>query len=298
MAFGGYLGSLTGLAPKAGAIVVVVLLAVVAAVGVRESVLLAAAITVIEVATLVVVAAFGLPKVIDAPLISTITTAGDDGLISPILAGAVVAFFAFIGFESLANMAEETVDPARTAPRAIAWTLGISVTIYVVLAAIAVILPDRAAIVESDAPMAALFEAVSGRGADLVATVGSLAMTNGILVQMVMASRVLYGMANERLLPAALAPLGRVSPSHQTPVRATVTVAVVVVVLVILVPLGRLARITSLVTLLVFALVNLALFQLGRRGDGPMHRWRFVGAGGAALALSLALWELWTIGPG
>jgi len=295
LAFGGYVKSLIGVPSIVGALAIIAVVAVVASFGVRESVLLAAGVTLIEVGTLVVVAIFGLPKLVDAPLMSTVFTSGQDGFASPILAGAVIAFFAFIGFEDIANMAEETIDPRRTAPRAIAWTLGISIVVYVLLACIAIVLPERSAIVASDAPMATLFEVVSGRGSDVVATVASLAMTNGILVQIVMASRVLYGMAGEGLLPSRLAPLGKVHSSRRTPVRATVAVCCVVAVLVSLVPLGQLARITSLVTLCVFSLVNLALFTLGRREGGQLGRWRYVGLFGMVLTVSLASWELWGI---
>ena len=295
LAFGGYVKSLIGVPSVVGALAIIAVVAVVASFGVRESVLLAAGVTLIEVGTLVVVAIFGLPKLVDAPLVSTVFTSGQDGFTSPILAGAVIAFFAFIGFEDIANMAEETIDPRRTAPRAIAWTLGISIVVYVLLACIAIVLPERSAIVASDAPMATLFEVVSGRGSDVVATVASLAMTNGILVQIVMASRVLYGMAGEGLLPSRLAPLGKVHSSRRTPVRATVAVCCVVAVLVSLVPLGQLARITSLVTLCVFSLVNLALFTLGRREGGQLGRWRYVGLFGMVLTVSLASWELWGI---
>lgn len=292
LAFGGYVGSLTGLPTIIGALIIICVVALVASFGVRESVLLAAGVTLIEVGTLVVVAIFGLPKLVDAPVLTTVFTAGNEGFASPILAGAVVAFFAFIGFEDIANMAEETVDPKRTAPRAIAWTLGISIVVYVLLACIAIVLPERADIVASDAPMATLFEAVSGRGADMVATVASLAMTNGILVQIVMASRVLYGMAGEGLLAAPLVPLGKVHPTRQTPVRATVVVCGAVAVLVCLVPLGQLARITSLVTLGVFSLVNLALFVIGRRDRSGLGAWTYVALFGMIITLALAIWEL------
>jgi amino acid transporter len=292
LAFGGYLRSLTGVPTTIGVLGIIALVVVVAALGVRESVLAAAAVTLIEVGTLVVVAIFGLPKLADGALVDTVLTQSGDGFVSPVLGGAVIAFFAFIGFEDIANMAEETVDPRRTAPRAIAWTLGISIVIYVLLASIAVVLPGRTEIVESDAPVAALFEQVGGRGSDVVSTVASLAMTNGILVQIVMASRVLFGMASERLLPGPLNGLGKVDAERRTPVRATLAVASVVCVLVVLVPLGRLARITSLFTLGVFTLVNLALYLIGRREASELRRWRYVGLVGAGLAAALAVWEL------
>jgi len=291
LAFGGYLGSLLDIPARVGAVGIVVVVAMVASAGVRESVFVAASVTLLEVGTLVVVVIFGLPDLGNGRLGETVFSS-DAGLVQPVLAGAVVAFFAFIGFEDIANMAEETVDPERTAPRAIAWTLGISVAIYVLLASIAVVQPDRQALVDSDAPMATLFEQVSGRGSDVVATVASLAMTNGILVQVVMASRVLYGMSREALLPAALSPLGVVHQRTGTPMRATVLLSSTIVLLVLIVPLGPLARVTSLLTLGVFSLVNLGLFAIGRRESGSLHAWRFVGAAGAVLALLLAGWEV------
>lgn len=292
LAFGGYLRSLLGTPTVVGALGIVAVVALVGCLGVRESVIAAAVVTLIEVGTLVVVAILGFPKLVEADIMSTVFESGDGAFAGPILSGAVVAFFAFIGFEDIANMAEETVDPARTAPRAIAWTLGISIAVYVLLACIAVVLPNRSDIVNSEAPMAALFTEVSGRGGNAVSTVASLAMTNGILVQIVMASRVLFGMAKEHLLPAPLIRLGRVSETRQTPVIATVVVATAVSVLVILVPLGRLARLTSLVTLGVFTMVNLALFLLGRRPGSELRSMRYVGLIGALCAVALAAWEL------
>jgi len=296
LAFGGYVRSLFNTPTIVGALLIVALVGIVAIFGVRESVTVAAVVTAIEIGTLIVVAIYGLPRLADGSSITTMFTAEADGFASPILAGAVLAFFAFIGFEDIANMAEETVDPQRAAPRAIAWTLGISIAIYVVLASIAVLLPNRQEIASADAPMTALYEGVGGRGSDLVSTVASLAMTNGILAQVMMSARMLFGMASERLLPAPLQPLGVVNRRRKTPVRATLLVCGIVAILVLLVPLGRLARVTSLFTLVVFTLVNLALYMLARRPDSRMHAWRFVGLFGALLTTALALWELFNLG--
>ena len=209
---------------------------------------------------------------------------------TPVLSGAVVAFFAFIGFEDIENMAEETVEPRRTAPRAILLTLAITMVIYVLLAVIAVLAPNRDAIADSDAPLAALFEEISGVSPEPVAAIAATAMINGILVQIVMASRVLYGMAGEGLIPAAL---GVVHPKRRTPARATVLVVVTIIVLATIFPLVRLAQTTSLVTLTVFAMVNSALYFIGRRGEhADLYRWRWLGLVGAVLATALAIWQI------
>ena len=115
-------------------------------------------------------------------------------------------------------------------------------------------------------------------------------MVNGILVQIVMASRVLYGMAREDLLPSYFA---QVDPVRHTPVRATRIVSVVILVLALFLPLVGLAKAPSVVTLGVFTLVNLSLFVLGLRSEHPeLTRWRWHGLLGAALAFALGAWQI------
>ena len=162
--------------------------------------------------------------------------------------------------------------------------------VYLLLALLAVSLPDRAAITESDAPMSEIFEMVSGFDGAPIATIASFAMLNGILVQMVMASRVLYGMASDGQIHKSFA---AVHPKYHTPAFATAVVASVVIVLALLFPLVRLARVTSIVTLTVFTLVNLALYRIGASRPGTsMHRWRWNGLIGATVAAGLAIYDI------
>ena len=291
LAFAGYAGTLVPLPSPLLVVVVVALLAAIAWWGVRESVIFAALVTVLEVGTLVVVVAFGLPLLGDtARLAAAFTPTADLAAMAPVLSGAVIAFFAFIGFEDIENMAEETLDPVRTAPRAILLTLGITVAIYIALAAVAVMAPGRDAIASSPAPLAVLFETISGMDGKPIAAIAAIAMINGILVQIIMAARVLYGMANEGLLPVFFA---RVDPVHRTPARATWLVAAVIIVLALFFPLLRLAETTSLVTLSVFALVNLSLFAIGTRmPETGLRAWRWWGLFGAAVSFALAAWQV------
>ncbi|WP_422039164.1 APC family permease [Roseibium sp.] len=266
-------------------------LSVVAWYGVRESVVFAAAVTLIELGTLLVVIAFGAPLLTDLPEVArTLSPVLNIAVLSGILSSSVLAFFAFIGFEDMINMCEETVAPERTVPRAIFWTLGITLFVYALLAIIAALAEGREAIVASPAPMARVFEAVSGLSGKPVAAAASIAMVNGILVQIVMASRVLYGMGNEGLAPRWFS---NVDPGRQTPARATVFVAAMVLLLALFFPLVQLASATSLVTLGVFALVNLALFRLGtRERSGNLHQRRWWGLAGVLLCLSIAGFQL------
>jgi amino acid transporter len=286
LAFTGYAGSVVAVPASVLLLAVVGGLTGIAAWGVRESVAFAALITILEVGTLMVITVSGAPLLANLPPVGNLlgVGAGWHGF-APVVAGSILAFFAFIGFEDIENMAEETVDPTRTAPRAILWTLGITVVVYVSLALVAVSLPDRASVAGSPAPLAVLFESVTGFSGRPVAVLAAIAMVNGILIQIVMAARVLYGMANEGLVPAWF---GAVHPLRQTPMRATLAVAAMIMVLALTFPLVALAEATSYVILGVFAMVNLALFALGARAEHPtLRRWRWWGILGAALCAAI-----------
>jgi basic amino acid/polyamine antiporter, APA family len=292
LAFAGYVGAVASLPESVSLIGVLALLSAVAWAGVRESVGFAALITVLEVGTLVVVSAAGLPMIGQPGVIDRILSLpADAGAWSSVFAGAFVAFFAFIGFEDIENMAEETRDPHRAVPQAIILTLIVSVAIYGLVAVVAVALPERAAFAASKAPLALLFERTTGTSGAPVAVMASIAMINGILVQIVMASRVLYGMANEGMIPAAIGVLDR---RRQTPLRAIILVAAAAGMFALFVPLLQLAELTSLVMLLVFATVNLSLFLIGRRDGAPavLRRWRYWGLVGAFVSVGLVVAEL------
>ncbi len=289
LAFAGYVSTLVAVPERVAAVGVVAILCLVAWWGVKESVILAAVVTVLEVATLLVIVGFGIPF-LEADAIAPSFNLFADGAIGPVFAGAGIAFFAFIGFEDIANMAEETIDPRRAAPRAIAWTLGVTVIAYVALAMVAASLSNRSEITESSAPMTVVFSEVSGLNSAPVATIASFAMVNGILVQIVMAARVLYGMAGDGQLPGALAVVDKV---HRTPARATMLVGCAIVVLTVFFPLVTLARATSIITLSVFALVNIALVRLTRTHPALARtRWLVNGLLGAVASASLGAWQV------
>lgn len=290
LAFAGYAGTLVPLPAPLLAVGLVAVLAGVAAWGIRESLWFAATITVLEVGTLAVIAVMGLPSITEASLVADLTAFPSDRAgIGLLLAATAIAFFAFIGFEDIVNLAEETKRPERTLGPAIAITLGLSTLLYVVIAAIAAAVPDRAAISDSDAPLADLFAIVTALPAAPVSVIAAISMVNGILVQLVMASRVLYGMAGDGLLPAWI---GKVSPTRRTPVRATFLVAAIIAALMFAAPMVELAQATGYITLAVFAAVNVALVLLARRADWRgRRRLAWWGVLGAVLCLGLVGYE-------
>jgi basic amino acid/polyamine antiporter, APA family len=294
LAFSRYFSSFTGVPESAGLVAIVALLCVIAMMGVRESVAFAALITLLEVGTLLVVIAVNYRVLADGDAIwRAIAPPTDVDAVHGVAVGAFLAFFAFIGFEDIENMAEETHDAHRNVPLAIILTLIISVAIYALVAIAAAAFPDRAMLTASKAPLADLYESATGRPGGIIAAMATVAMINGILVQIVMAARVMYGMAQERLMPSWA---GILHETRQTPVRATLLVSFSVAALALFVPLLQLAELTSLVMLLIFATVNISLTVIGGHKDAPRHlkRWRWWGVPGALIALALVAAQLLT----
>jgi len=248
-----------------GLIVVMVVLALgaVAAWGILESVVLASLFTVIEVGGLVTVIVAGVHA--GLPVIATIAHLPPlDAMVLPGIGfGSLLAFFAFIGFEDLANVVEEAKVPQRDIPRAMILTLLISTLLYVLVAAVAVSSGPIERLSSSPAPLSLVFRQVAGVSPATISAIAIVATLNTILAQMTMAARVVYGLAREGELPAIFAQVHR---GTGTPLVATVCMAVLVVPLALFVPLTPLAEGTSLATLALFALVNLSLLRLRYRG--------------------------------
>jgi APA family basic amino acid/polyamine antiporter len=264
--FAGYLQTLIAVPAWLAIVVGLTGLSAIAMWGVRESVWMAGLITLIEATGLIVIILVAAPEAMAST--SPILPVGDLPWTGLFLA-AVMAFFAFIGFEDIVNMAEEVKAPERNLPIAILVTLGVSILVYVIVAWVSVRALDPAVLAEEAGPLAAVYEAATGRSGRAIAGIAVLAMINGALVQIIMAARVLYGLGRRGLVPAAL---GRVHPVRQTPVQATLVASVVIGVLALTGAMGALAVAASAVTLLVFALVNAALIairiRLGRTMTG------------------------------
>ena len=116
-------------------------------------------------------------------------------------ARSLLAVFAFIGFESLANIAEEVREPQRTLPRAIFLTLALSTLLYVLVVWVALVAVPSEELAQSKAPLALVFERLTGASPRTMSLIAVVATLNGIIVQIIMASRVLYGLARQGELP-------------------------------------------------------------------------------------------------
>jgi basic amino acid/polyamine antiporter, APA family len=243
----------------------IVCLTALASWGVRQSVAVAVATTVVELAgiALVIWASFdSLPSLLQQPQLYLLpdSTAAWSG----IAAGAFIAFYAFIGFEDMVNMAEEVVDPEKNLFRGIILALVITTVLYLVVALCAVSAVPMTELAGATAPLALIIERNTIFPVHFMAAISMVAIINGALLQVIMCARVLYGMAKQRMIPAILA---RVHHRTQTPVITTILVGSSVFVFAVLLPIATLAKTTSTLILAVFTLVNASLFRLNWRAD-------------------------------
>jgi amino acid transporter len=173
---------------------------------------------------------------------------------------------AFIGFEHLVNVAEELKEPSRTLPRALFLTLGITALFYAVVVWVSVTAVPPQELARSASPLALVFERLTGMPLVTMSAIAIVATLNGVIVHMIMIARVIYGLADQGSLPKVLA---RLNPVTRTPILATIIGMVAILGLALSVPLAGLADWTARFTLLIFAIVNVALIRIKRRREAP-----------------------------
>lgn len=265
--FAGYFRGLIDLPPTLLVVGIVVLLVGVAIWGIKESAIAASIITCVEVGGLVLVIWAGSGALGDLPeRLPEMIPSADSAAWIGILGGIFLAFFAFIGFEDMVNVAEEVRDAPRTMPRAIIITLALAIILYIAVAMVSVLAVPLNELAASDAPLVLVFERSSGFSGAPLTVIGSFAVINGALIQIIMASRVLYGMSRQGWLPARLA---QVNAKTGTPILATLLVGGVILGLALVADVETLAQFTTMFTLGAFTLVNAALWTLKGRDPSP-----------------------------
>ncbi|MFB9675784.1 APC family permease [Streptosporangium vulgare] len=262
-AFGGdYLGEFVTLPVVVGAFLFLGLITLVNFAGISESIKVNVVLTIIE--------AFGLLVIIAIGIFALLSGDGDpsralefhpaNGAFLGILGGTALAFYALLGFEDSVNLAEEAKDPQRDFPRALFGGLTIAAIIYLGVAFTATMLVDTKTLTDSSGP---LLEVVKVAGLafppKLFALIALLAVGNTALINMLMASRLVYGMAREGIVPRVFA---AVHSTRSTPWVAILFTVGVAAVLVATGDVGGLADTTVLLLLCVFTLVNVAVLVL------------------------------------
>ena len=271
---GDYLAEFTdALPPTFVAILFILALAALNLRGVSESVKTNVVLTLVELTGLLIILVTGALAVLsgegDPSRLGEFRAEGTGyALLTSVLGATALGFFAFVGFEDSVNMAEETKDPGRTFPRAIFTGVAVTGTLYVLVALVSSLLVDYRTLEGSSGP---LLEVVEVGGLDfppkLFALIALFAVTNSALINIMMASRLCYGMANERILPRAM---GRVLAGRRTPVVGIVFVSLLAIGLVSTGEIAGLGDTTAFLLLCVFVIVNVAVLVLRR--DRVEHR--------------------------
>jgi APA family basic amino acid/polyamine antiporter len=212
LGFGGYLATLIDLDATVIAIAALGAATVISFYGIEQTVRVSVVGTFVEVAGLVLVVAVGVPHLGEARPLDF-----DKGAIG-VLAGASLVMFAFLGFSQIATLAEEAEDAARVVPRAMLISIAVCTLLYLLVAVSALAVLGSAALGASSAPLADVAAEVLGRRAsDAVALIALFSTGNTMLLLLVAASRLIYGMARGTALPRFLA---WVHPGRRTPLRA------------------------------------------------------------------------------
>ena len=263
----------------------VVGLSVVNFLGITESVVINMLMAFVEIAGLLIIMVAGIWYVAeghaDFGTLVDFSATGNPAL--AVLAGVALSFFAMTGFENTANVAEETVDPHRSFPRSLIGGMAVAGLVYVLVSVTAALTVDPDTLAGSDA---ALLEVIktgvlplsTGFMSDLFAVIAMVAITNTTLVAIVTQPRILYGMANEDVVPSVF---GRLHPRRRSPwvglVFSAVVIAVLLVVGTLLTEAGsgldlvaRLATVTVLFLLFIYGLVIVSALKL--RGQDEDER--------------------------
>ncbi len=265
--FSGYLASLfPQLDPMLSAVALVIALSAINLIGIRESVWMNTIFTVIELAGLAIIVVgavllgsfYGVDFNEMPPAVSSsfALSAG------AILGAAGLAFFAYFGFENLANIAEETKHASRNIPRALIISIVATTGIYILISISAIALVGWKELSSGDAPLAlAAGKAFGSSGVIALAAIALFATSNTVLMMLIAGSRIMFGMSKERVLPTALA---RLHTSTRTPWISVVFTMLITIVIVALARgnISTVANIAVFVIFMVYAIVNLALIWL------------------------------------
>ena len=264
LGFARYLQHFVDVPEQLGAGALLLVVTGVALLGIRESAALTLVFALVQVGGLLFVISIGVPHLGDHSLVEGTSVGGVVG------AGALV-FFAFIGFDEVITLSDETRDPARTVPRSLLLALGISTLLYMAVAVAGVSVLGADALAAADQPLAEVMAtAVGDRSADLVALIALAATTNTTLLLLTASSRLAFGMTERDALPPVI---GRVS-SRGVPWVAVLLATAGAAAGVVLGNLALVASVTDFAVYLVFVAVNLVVIILRFRQPRRLRPFR------------------------
>jgi len=266
---GGYLQELVQVPALPVAFAFILVVALINFRGIGESVRVNLLLTLIELSGLVLIMGIGASTLAAGEGVPARAFEFKEGASIPfaVLAGAGIAFYACLGFEDVTNMAEEAENPSRMLPVALLGGLGLAGIVYIAVSMTAAMVVDPAALATSKKPLVEVVK-VSGVPVSplLFSAIALMAVANTALINLIMASRLLYGMAEQGVMPR---PFAWTHSTRHTPWVGIVFTTLLAFGLVATGDIGPLADTTVLLLLLSFVLVHLSLLRL--RSDRVAH---------------------------
>ena len=258
--FAGYLNVFFEIPEPVIVISLVLFVGLVCGWGINQSVMIASVMTIVEIIGLLIILYVGRDAFTLVPIkIPEMIPPLDASIWAGIFMGSFIAFYAYLGFEDIVNVAEEAIKPRINIPLAIIISLIVTTLFYILISVVAVLLMSPQELALSNAPLAMLYETTTGQSPVVITIISLISVINGALIQVIMASRVLYGMSRKKWLPAKL---GEVNATTHTPLIATIIIIFFVLLFALSFPLLSLAKITSFITLIIFMIINFALVKI------------------------------------
>ncbi len=265
--FHGYLSTFIQTPEIITTLIVIMLISAIAIWGISQSIAVTVLFTLIETFGLSMIIYVGYDYISwDIQTLQTFIPSFEITLVNSIILGAFLAFYAFIGFEDMVNIAEEVKNPSKTMPRAIIITLIIATLFYITIAVVSISVLPVEELANSSAPLAKVYESATHSNATILSIIALFAVINGALIQIIMVSRIFYGMSNQGWLPHFLSV---VHPKTNTPIYATIIAGVLVFILASIFPILTLAKSTSFLIFIIFTLVNVSLILIKLKEPHP-----------------------------
>lgn len=257
LGFSGYFSALFGVSRELVAILLIGGLSSINFIGIKESTRINVVFTGIELAGLVLIVVLGIGR------LGTVNLLESPQGVSGILSASALIFFAYLGFEDVVNIAEESKNPEKTIPIALILSVIVTTILYALVAIATVSLADWRVLSFSSAPLAyaasqALGETIFG----IMSIIALFATSNTVLIMLVVGSRMIYGMAREAAFPRVLA---RLHPTTRTPWVAIILTMITAIVFVFIGDLELIASVTSFGAFITFLAVNIALLYVRYR---------------------------------
>ncbi len=265
--FYGYVSTFISIPKTLSSISLIIILCFIAILGIAKSVKFAAILTCVEIFGLLFILFIGFEN-INFNEVSMVKFIPDFkiSIWYTISIGAFLAFYAFIGFEDMVNIAEEVKEPTKTMPKAIIIALIVSTMLYILVTIVSILAINPSELSKSVAPLADVYSKLTNKEPILLSFIGMFAVINGALVQIIMVSRLFYGMGENNWLPKIFS---NINEKTRTPIFSTVVASFLVLIFTLWLPIVTLASLTSFFIFIIFTLMNLSLIKIKREVPYP-----------------------------